>query len=76
MRTRHTRCAIAGAVIAALGATGCELFVELDRGAIDAGVDAVCPICTDDGGDGATDADGGATNLDASAEASTTDSAD
>jgi hypothetical protein len=29
------------------GGTGCELMVQLDRGAVDAGSDAPCPICSD-----------------------------
>ncbi len=27
--------------------TGCELVVQLDRGLVDAGGDAPCPICSD-----------------------------
>ena len=66
--------------IAAAGA-GCELWVELDRSAADAGGDAGCPICSDAFGDEGADADAadgspvetGAPPADARAEASIPD---
>ncbi len=35
---------------------GCELVVQLDRSAVDAGGDAVCAICSDVGADGGAEA--------------------
>src|SRR5271170_8414916 len=50
---------IAAVFIVAIGhaATGCELLVQLDRSAVEAGPDEGCPICSDaPEGDGPTDA--------------------
>jgi hypothetical protein len=44
--------------LAVAAQTGCELLVQLDRSAVDAGTDAGCPICSEppgqDGGDAGT----------------------
>lgn len=54
-------------VLAALSA-GCEVLVQLDRGVVDAGGDAGCPLCSDAGADGNDGpADGDAFHADAHA---------
>ena len=50
-------------------APGCELMVQLDRSAVDAGGDAGCAICSDMGEDGSTDGQSDAGSSDGSAEA-------
>jgi hypothetical protein len=57
----------AGLGAAALPASGCEYIVRLDRGLVDAGGDAGCPICskTDDEDGGDSDAAVDAASMDA-----------
>lgn len=52
--------AVMGLGMLAAASVGCELLVQLDRSAVDAGGDAGCPICSDvgaeDGDDSSADA--------------------
>ncbi len=72
MLRRSTRAIVLAAVLASTGSAqvGCELAVQLDRSAFDAGPEAGCPICSDASFDAAED--GGAdSSLDAGSDRGT-----
>ncbi len=62
-----------GVVTAAASAQGCELLVQLDRSAVDAGGDAGCAICSDIGDDAGVDASSDGASAEAGSEASSKD---
>jgi hypothetical protein len=70
---RRLAIVLVAATVATLApAAGCEYVVRLDRGLVDAGGEASCPICSDggeeDGGDAGTDAAGTDATHDAGSE--------
>jgi hypothetical protein len=72
MNPRRIRTALVVTCAASVGAAGvgCEILVQLDRSAVDAGGDAGCPICSD------VTEEGDETRLDAESTDTGTDAGD